>query len=190
MRNSNLPQIGGYGGALLMRLQRGKRTIHRNEIKDFHLQVTACKNSTMRGEIKHVDSEQFRSFSSVLELVFLIEEKLEQIGAPKPAMEIRSWPGYHPAPKEAIQLSDHPVEEIGRSKVGGSEFMVRILFRQNATWQGEVHWLEADQKRHFRSFLELLVLLQEAMDESGRPEAEYVFNTWANEWDLDRRNIK
>ncbi len=67
------------------------------------------------------------------------------------------------------------------AKEGSAGFLIKIMFRKNYNWQGEVHWLDTDQKRRFRSSLELLMLLQEAMEETGAPPAEYSFRTWKHE---------
>ena len=45
-------------------------------------------------------------------------------------------------------------------------FAVRILFRQNASWQGSVTWLEGNREESFRSVLELIFLMDSAL--SGR----------------------
>ena len=42
-------------------------------------------------------------------------------------------------------------------------FVIRILFRQNASWQGAVTWLEGQQERSFRSVLELILLIDNAL---------------------------
>ena len=41
-------------------------------------------------------------------------------------------------------------------------FLVKILFRQRETWQGQVTWAEENKTVSFRSALELLRLLDEA----------------------------
>ena len=43
-------------------------------------------------------------------------------------------------------------------------FVVRILNTQNATWQGTVTWTERRVSRNFRSALELLRLLDSAVE--------------------------
>ncbi len=43
-------------------------------------------------------------------------------------------------------------------------FLVRILYRQNDSWQGEVLWAEQEEKRYFKSALELLKLMDDALD--------------------------
>ena len=40
---------------------------------------------------------------------------------------------------------------------------VRILFRQNASWQGSVLWREGGQEERFRSALELVLLMDSAL---------------------------
>ena len=42
-------------------------------------------------------------------------------------------------------------------------FIVRILFRQNASWQGSVVWVEGRQEERFRSALELVLLMDSAL---------------------------
>lgn len=48
-------------------------------------------------------------------------------------------------------------------------FSVRILFRQNASWQGSVKWMEGGMEESFRSVLELILLMDSVL---SREEAE------------------
>ena len=43
-------------------------------------------------------------------------------------------------------------------------FSVRIMFRQNASWQGSVTWLEGKREESFRSVLELILLMDSALE--------------------------
>ena len=45
-------------------------------------------------------------------------------------------------------------------------FLVNILYRQNATWQGRVLWAEEGKTYSFRSALELLKLIDGALEEN------------------------
>ena len=42
-------------------------------------------------------------------------------------------------------------------------FSMRILFRQNSSWQGSLTWIEGNQEEYFRSVLELIVLMENAL---------------------------
>ena len=52
----------------------------------------------------------------------------------------------------------------GRKK---ATFIVQVMYRQNATWQGQVVWSEKNETRQFRSALELIKLIDSAAEESG-----------------------
>ena len=49
-----------------------------------------------------------------------------------------------------------------KKAIGGSSYLIRIQRTENHTWQGTIQWLEGNKTLHFRSFLELIYLLQEA----------------------------
>ena len=43
-------------------------------------------------------------------------------------------------------------------------FLVSIVENQNATWQGNVTWLNQEKTKNFRSFLELIKLIDESVE--------------------------
>lgn len=43
-------------------------------------------------------------------------------------------------------------------------FLIKIMDQQNGTWQGSVTWVEEQREQHFRSALELLKLIDGALD--------------------------
>ena len=53
--------------------------------------------------------------------------------------------------------------DIGSTK---GTFEISVKFMQNSTWQGQIHWVEKNQKQNFRSALEMLKLMDEALTES------------------------
>lgn len=46
---------------------------------------------------------------------------------------------------------------------GSHTFVVKILNEQNETWQGSVTWLETNEVQYFRSALEMLRLMSDAI---------------------------
>jgi hypothetical protein len=93
-----------------------------------------------------------------------IEGDLSTNRFPQSAMKYRTWGTGLAAERkdgEAAQDADafNP-ETLPES--GGPTFVISVLFRQNATWQGRVQWIEERQTREFRSLNELLSLMDEA----------------------------
>lgn len=58
----------------------------------------------------------------------------------------------------------------GREK--DNTFIVKIVNRQNETWQGSVTWTEKQKVQNFRSALELLKLINGALEEDSGAEGE------------------
>jgi hypothetical protein len=63
---------------------------------------------------------------------------------------------------EIVKFDDH--HDIGSTK---GTFEIAVKFMQNSTWQGHIHWIENNQKQNFRSALEMLKLMDEALAQGG-----------------------
>jgi len=57
--------------------------------------------------------------------------------------------------------------DIGSTK---GTFEISVKFMQNSTWQGQIHWVEKNKKQNFRSALEMLKLMDEALTEENESE--------------------
>ena len=56
----------------------------------------------------------------------------------------------------------------------GETFVINMKCRQNHTWQGTVKWVEGRKEIPFRSAIELIKLMDSAMDFSCEEETEAV----------------
>ena len=57
------------------------------------------------------------------------------------------------------------IEEAKSGKL--ATFAVKILFRQNAGWQGLIKWCEGNCEESFRSVLEMLLLMNSALEKEN-----------------------
>jgi hypothetical protein len=100
--------------------------------------------------------------TTIWELLKSIEDDLAINKFPQSAMQYRTW-GAGNATERKAKLSD--IEGFKVDPVPGTigpTFIVRVLYRQNATWQGTIQWIEGRQMRLYRSVNELLSLMDEA----------------------------
>ena len=67
--------------------------------------------------------------------------------------------------RPASELSPGPPGTGSERRGARGTFLLKILFRQNASWQGTVVWAETGREEAFRSVLELLLLLDSALSE-------------------------
>ncbi|MCL2222546.1 MAG: hypothetical protein FWC20_09770 [Oscillospiraceae bacterium] len=56
------------------------------------------------------------------------------------------------------------MDEPMKTNASGT-FEITVRFTQNNTWQGHIHWVEKNQKQNFRSALEMIKLMDEALTE-------------------------
>jgi len=59
-------------------------------------------------------------------------------------------------------------KEISAKRERGSTkctFEIEVKFVQNATWQGQIYWAEKNLKQNFRSVLEMIKLMDGALEE-------------------------
>lgn len=57
-------------------------------------------------------------------------------------------------------------------------FTIQIQFQQNATWQGTIAWVEGRKSQKFRSELEMLKLMMEAVAANESDKAKEALSTW------------
>ena len=57
----------------------------------------------------------------------------------------------------------------GRAKKADT-FLVKIMDHEHATWQGKVTWIEGQREQYFRSALELIKLIDDAVEKEQEME--------------------
>lgn len=106
------------------------------------------------------DSEQ--QFNNLMQLVEAIDSAVKVTGYPDEYSKLRTFD----VPKEsAISPGDG---DTAFSPENGklATFRIKIIFLQNATWQGIVTWVEKDTTENFRSMRELVYLMDSALTSS------------------------
>ena len=95
-------------------------------------------------------------FESLTQFLAQMEDHLDEWKLPQSFSAIRSFgAASEPAPGQP---------EDGWTRRGKlATFALRILFRQNASWQGSVLWVEGNREESFRSVLELIFLMDSAV---------------------------
>ena len=101
-----------------------------------------------------------KSFRSLTQVLLEIEQFLDSMEFPKAFHELRR---FAPAATDASL----PISGTPPRPGASATFSIRILFRQNASWQGRVTWLEGKREQVFRSALELILLMDNALNCAG-----------------------
>ena len=125
------------------------------EYRTTRICIDAFEKGIPQGRFYNPYMEAEQPFESLMQLLQGMEDNLERMAFPKAYQTIRTFA---------------PLPRVGTSPVGEAPlqgkiatFAVRIFFRQNASWQGNITWLEGKQEQSFRSVLELILLMNTAL---------------------------
>ena len=116
----------------------------------FLISVNACSDGNPIGSLFDTRTGSTIEFNSMSQMLLQINDALMQ--SPYGQANLRTL-------LPAIGTTPDKPPQYGRL----ATFTLRILFRQNATWQGEVSWLERRENCTFRSVLELMQQLDRAL---------------------------
>ena len=105
--------------------------------------IDAVDNDISCGRFYHDDLTHEYVFRSTDHFLKVYESILNQSDPDIPAL---------PREKEAIWLP---------GKI--ATFRIQVLYRQNASWQGSIMWLETRHEEQFRSEIELLSIIHQAL---------------------------
>lgn len=128
------------------------------------VRITAYRNGCLQGRLSGVELEGELEFDSTIELLLQMQQLMDASNAPQRNEEVRSFPG-----EGSLSPQKKPVSAARAPAL--AVFQINVMFRQNATWQGNLLWVDVNEEAHFRSVLELLMLLNSALT-SGRDAGE------------------
>ena len=122
--------------------------------------------------LHHCSLEEPKRFKDLAELLLGIEEIFNGADFPQSSTELRTFGKKREAQKKDSKekiglMAGNMINEL---KGESATFIVKVQYRQNSTWQGTVIWTEKNKKQALRRALELLKLIDGALDESGISE--------------------
>lgn len=129
-------------------------------MKSSVIKIISYEEKNLKGILYNPFFENARYFDNLTQCLFLLEMIMDSLQFPQRSMEHRLF-------TQSEQDTDwllEPTEEQKKAHVLAS-FRVSVLFRQNASWQGSLFWQEKGLEASFRSVLELVGLMDNALCE-------------------------
>jgi hypothetical protein len=136
-------------------------------MKTSVIAVYSYDNKTLRGTVSNPYFERPAAFDNAIQLIFLIDELQDAINFPLESMKTRSFVGSEATPPSKAN-ERKTAEEASLTGQPIATFKINIMFRQNASWQGGIVWIENQSEAQFRSLLELIMLLDNALAETQK----------------------
>ena len=119
----------------------------------------------MQGLISNPFFEKEMVFENVMQLITMIERISDSLFFPQKAMQLRQFSDTEPATIEDDTAFDFAATVDFSNQYPIATFELEIIFRQNASWQGNIVYAEQNLTSSFRSVLELLNLMDSVLSE-------------------------
>ena len=127
-----------------------------NEYHSIVVCVDGYDQRILRGRLYNPFLQGTVHFTGLMEFLLAVEHLLDEMNFPQPFAQVRS---FRPQAKAREEIRRDNLEQRGER----GTFVMKVIFRQNASWQGNLVWTDAKLESSFRSALELVGLLDEAL---------------------------
>lgn len=129
---------------------------------ETRIYLSNAKHEDFCGYLEHRAGNQIWRFDDMVTLLALHERLFSNLKYPQTACELRSMDTTRPNNRKkrkfmTVDKSEMPLET-------NPTFVVNVLYRQNASWQGTVQWVEGGIEKSFRSTLELIRLMDSVVN--------------------------
>jgi hypothetical protein len=124
-------------------------------VNQIHVCVDSRDEREFGGRVYHGALDKVRVFRGVDQLLLNIEYFLDASNYPAASTQSRHF-GKRKE-RDDMAFGEDSVKDKGPGKK--ATFVIEVRYRQNATWQGNVTWLDEGLEKPFRSALELIKLL-------------------------------
>ena len=104
-------------------------------------------------------------FDAMNHLFIRMDQLMDTIDFPQSSTKKREFFKRRHCKENGGTVKVKTAEEILKESGKKATFVVNVAYRQNSTWQGKVLWAETGQSCYFRSALELMKLIDNALDE-------------------------
>lgn len=141
------------------------------------IRIYSYENTILTGSITNAYLNQTFFFHDVLEMASILEQIYDTLSFPQSSLSYRSFrptnrkhkqdSTYMKAGGDFMNMNKMPPELENTPEK--ASFLVHVQFRQHATWQGNITWVDKGVTQQFRSVLEMIRLMTDAV-ESGDPD--------------------
>ena len=145
------------------------------------LEINAGLNnsSDMTGFVYSKYLNQYFSFTTSIEMIHIFEDIFDEVNFLKSYTKTNSF-----FKRMTVKNKKRMGESMPKEFEQGAKFIIQVKFRQNATWQGTICWVEKNKTQNFRSELEMIKLMDEAISSGSSSEDKVSFMDGDDDIDL------
>jgi len=133
-----------------------------SNISRFRILVNLTDDYDISGILYNEHYTLTMSFSGIREFFSSLDQFFDYVNFPQSSHEHRTFSIIRPKRKEVPKTMKK--EKLAVDTGDKATFTVHVQFRQNASWQGTIQWIEGNKTQRFRSELEMLKLMTNAIN--------------------------
>ena len=145
-------------------MDTGERLITAMSTK-VRISIDSFTNHVLSGKVFNAYFDTEFTFENEMELLKKLEGLFDTLSFPQRFQEYRHFGKIVHSQKPPMERKRKTMSDMQGG--GKATFVVHVQFRRNATWQGTITWVNKGETQHFRSVLEMIRLMTEAVESAG-----------------------
>lgn len=134
----------------------------------YRVCVDAYDNGNFKGNIFNCYHNGPEVFKDSMELLNRLENTMDRLDYPQKTTKERSFLKTNKNDtKKRTERVQYMKDDFENKTGEKATFLIEIKHRENATWQGNIKWVEGKKEQNFRSVLELIKLMDEIVAEDN-----------------------
>lgn len=141
---------------------RPDNTVISSNISKFQVIINDSDNFDISGILYNNTYHFAMDFNGIRQMLKVMEEFFDYVNFPRATHEKRTFDTKAKG-KKAKKPDIREVEPTEMADMKPS-FILHVQFRQYSTWQGTLYWIAENKTKRFRSELEMIRLMAEAIE--------------------------
>ena len=133
------------------------------DLKTSIIRIYSYQDKNLQGIFYNLYYGEEIVFTNLTQLLLLMEDMMDGMKFPQAAMQTHRFKNG----SDYAAMVHRKLETVPEAV---ATFKVKVLFRQSASWQGKLIWMEGKQEIAFRSALELIKLMDSALPQPPASE--------------------
>ena len=127
------------------------------QIKTNVIKIYSYKLKNLVGCVYNPFTKETKDFLTTFQMLEILENIMDETDFPQATTKWRSFNSDSESKKENVVVKAETSQPVIAT------FNLKVLFRQNSTWQGSLVWADQSSVSQFRSVYEMLILMDSVL---------------------------
>ena len=125
--------------------------------------VDSKNNGEICGRVYHCYAENAIPFTSVVELINIADKLFDDIQYPQASTKTRTFEEKQEIRTSAALEKKVSQQDLIQHRGEKGTFILHVKFRQKSTWQGELSWMEKEERFEFVDSFEVIKIIDQVV---------------------------